>query len=197
MIKSPKIEEVKGKVFGVFTIKDSFSDGLHIYFTCTCSICNNTVNKTWNDLNTSLNKFCNNCRTSPILKPKGEAAFNRLLGIYKDSAKRRGLKWELTKEQFKNLTSSNCHYCGTPPEQIVKGANSIKGKYKLNGQYLNNGVDRKDSKKSYQIDNCVSCCKYCNIGKNDQSYKDYLDRIKRIYYNCIKDKSEINLTNEN
>jgi hypothetical protein len=185
MMKSPSIEEVRGKKFGVFTIKDTFSEGKNKYFVCVCDTCGSIVNRRWSDMYNRSNKFCNNCRTAPTIKKKGEAAFNRLLRVYKDAARQRNLSWDLTREQFKKLTSSNCHYCGEEPKHIVKGVYNNKGQYKLNGQYYHNGVDRRDSSKGYVLDNCVPCCKYCNLGKNDQSYEEYLERITKIYRNLI------------
>lgn len=44
-----------------------------------------------------------------------------------------------------------------------------------------NGIDRLDSNIGYNIENCVTCCKQCNIMKNVWSEKDFLNKIKEIY----------------
>ena len=46
-----------------------------------------------------------------------------------------------------------------------------------NKSYYNikyNGVDRKFNKKGYEIDNVISCCKICNIAKNNNTYYFYV-----------------------
>src|ERR1019366_6802124 len=58
------------------------------------------------------------CRAVP------DAGFRGLLQGYKIHAKERGLEWALTDEQFKEITSSNCHYTGRGPSQVFTSSNS-------------------------------------------------------------------------
>ena len=74
-------------------------------------------------------------------------------------------KWELTEEQFKELRSKPCEYCGQP--------------YTVNGV----GLDRVDSSKHYCIDNVVPCCKVCNTMKSVLSVDEFKQHIVRIYEN--------------
>src|SRR3990172_439815 len=82
---------------------------------------------------------------------KGEASFNQLYCYYKKRALGRGLLFELTKEQFKELTSSKCIYCNSEPSYEQKGQN-------LNGYYIYNGIDRVDNSIGYTVENSVPCC---------------------------------------
>lgn len=83
---------------------------------------------------------------------------------YKKSAKRRNLDFQLTKEEFYNITSQPCHYCG-------------------NFQNYN-GVDRIDSSEGYYYQNCVPCCEICNKMKLDYSIEFWINHMKQIinYY---------------
>ncbi len=66
---------------------------------------------------------------------------------YVRSAKQRNIEFNLSEEEFTNIIKMNCNYCG---EIDTIGFN---------------GVDRIDSDKSYNTENCVSCCKMCNYMK--------------------------------
>jgi len=104
---------------------------------------------------------------------RGKAAFNRLLGSYRRSARKRGIPWRLTRQQFAELTQQECHYCGAAPSQVSSGQ-------RYNGQYEYNGVDRKDNTKGYSPDNVVACCWHCNRMKGDLGYQEFLALIRTI-----------------
>ena len=112
-----------------------------------------------------------------ILKPHGVASFNFLLSSYKSQARVRGHEFLLSEDEFRNLTSSNCHYCGVEPRQYPK---SYKKKGIRNGDYLYNGLDRKDNTAGYTINNVVPCCWSCNNLKKAIGYDDFLYRVQRI-----------------
>jgi len=76
-------------------------------------------------------------------------------GIGKFQAKRRGLSWLLTLEEFSGLQGLPCHYCGLP-YTVVQGA----------------GLDRVDSDRGYERDNVVPCCWECNQAKHDNFHHD-------------------------
>lgn len=112
----------------------------------------------------------NKKRTLPI----GTAASNSLFAAYKKGAKHRNLCFELPKTLFLELTSSTCFYCGRPPNQS-------RSEKRFNGVYLHNGIDRVDSSKGYEKDNCVPCCKHCNVAKMGQTQEAFFIMIKTIY----------------
>lgn len=102
-----------------------------------------------------------------------EAACNDLLSRYKRSARQRHLVFNLTYDQFRDITSSDCHYCGVSPSQERKCKN-------CQDNYIYNGIDRKDPKIGYVIENCIPCCWICNRAKSDLNYIDFKTYIERL-----------------
>lgn len=120
--------------------------------------------------------YCNMINENP-----GLTMFYR---SYKDGAKARNLQFNLSKEDFLSLVSSDCIYCGNPP--ITKEYITTHKSY-----YAANGIDRIDLSKGYTLDNCVPCCTKCNVMKLDYSKLDFLNHIKKIYYfNFVNKGSE-------
>ena len=74
------------------------------------------------------------------------------------------------------MFQKNCHYCGVEPNQFPKG-NWAKS---YNGLFIYNGIDRKDNKIGYLLENCVSCCTICNRAKHSLSEEDFENWITRI-----------------
>jgi len=93
--------------------------------------------------------------------------------------------FDLTKEQFKELTSSNCYYCGSEPSTVCKSKSK-----KHPSQYVYNGIDRVDNNKDYIVNNCVPCCEMCNRMKLDDEQETFLARIKKIYDKLINTVEE-------
>jgi hypothetical protein len=113
------------------------------------------------------------CGCSRIL-PSGQGAFNKLFYTYSYDAKRRGFAFDLTKDDFKNITKQPCFYCGENPSKVF----GAKGN---NGTYTYTGVDRIDSNKGYIKGNVIPCCSFCNTMKMNLNYNEFLFRIKKIY----------------
>lgn len=107
-------------------------------------------------------------------KAPGESNFNTLFSSYKDSAISRGYEFRLTKDQFREITSMNCDYCGKIPRQYFKS-------HKSNGAYICNGIDRVDNGIGYIYENCVPCCEDCNRGKMKKTKEEFLAWVDRIY----------------
>lgn len=120
--------------------------------------------------------------------PAGEKPFNDLFGRYKYCARTRKIEFYLSKEQFRQLTQGNCHYCQKPPSQKITGRNK--------NFFIYNGIDRVDSSKPYSIDNVVSCCGDCNYCKSDFTKEKFLDLVRKIYHThfnetCINRENQI------
>ena len=110
--------------------------------------------------------------------PVGESARNQLLLIYKRGAKKRGLDFSLSRDEFLSLTSDDCHYCGSPPTNVLD-----RGKYtggRGNGALIYNGIDRVDSAIGYRPSNCVTCCMPCNHAKMRMSYGAFIAWLDRL-----------------
>ena len=73
-------------------------------------------------------------------------------GVY--SAKRRGLTFTVTLEQYAALINQPCYYCQDRFGMIQDNQTGV-------------GLDRIDNSIGYEIGNVVSCCKICNQIKMD------------------------------
>lgn len=125
----------------------------------------------------------------PHTLPKGEAAKNWVFNDYKQSAKKRGLFFSLSKEELLFITSQKCHYCGEAPHRSAKrghiGNSAVKS---MNGDYIYNGIDRVDNNIGYILSNCVPCCWKCNELKKAKTYDHFLEHIWKIAKNLkLKD----------
>lgn len=113
------------------------------------------------------------------LLPDRLGAKRYVLNAIKQSAKKRGLLYELVEKDAISLITKECHYCGRPPSSVMS-----KGSTHL-GPFYYNGLDRKDNTKGYLLDNVITCCYHCNIAKSTLSYQDFLEMIKSIYHKLI------------
>jgi len=75
-------------------------------------------------------------------------------------AVRRGLAYELTREQFMTFWQKPCTYCGDAIPTV--------------------GLDRVENDKGYTLDNLVSCCAVCNSMKSSMTMAQFLARCGRI-----------------
>lgn len=119
-------------------------------------------------------------------KVDGNPAENRLMGIYKNSAKKRDYDFGLTKKQFMKIATGNCRYCGCEPSRVA--FNSIK-----TISLLYNGVDRLDNNKGYTLDNCVPCCTHCNKAKLDKTEKEFEKWIINAYNKLMERRNEFKI----
>jgi hypothetical protein len=79
---------------------------------------------------------------------------------YLISATNKGIKFDLSIEEFNTLISQDCTYCGEP---------------------VANGLDKIDCKGDYILSNVVPCCRYCNIMKFTYSTQDFLKHVEKIH----------------
>ena len=103
-----------------------------------------------------------------MIQGNSKGGFNTLYNTYRFMAKKRNLEFQLTKEEFAELTKENYWYCGRPPSQIRKN-------HKARDYYLYNGIDRVDNSKGYVSNNCTPCCGMCNKMKNAYSGEDFIN----------------------
>lgn len=80
--------------------------------------------------------------------------------------------YTLTYDEFINIITNDCYYCGIKPSQVFRTKQ---------GTLLYNGIDRVDNNIGYHIDNCVTCCEYCNRMKLTMTKEEFYSRITRIY----------------
>ena len=184
-----KVIELTGKRFGrLIVIERSYPNRFkHPVWLCKCDCGNDKIVPGYN-LRTGRTKSCG-CfgkerRALATRLDYGLSCMRRTIKQYKNSAKRRGISWNLTEDQFKEITQKVCSYCGAKPNNRTKDKESF-------GDYIYNGIDRIDNNKGYSVNNIVPCCKSCNSTKGVASQKDFKARIKRIYNYLFKE--EVNL----
>lgn len=106
--------------------------------------------------------------------------FNEVYNSYRKEALKKKLNFDLSKEEFFNLSQQHCYYCDCLP----------KNRKVREEDFVYSGIDRIDNKKGYQIDNTVPCCKICNIAKNNLELEVFLKHVTQLYLN-LKDKNLI------
>lgn len=157
--------ELSGQKFGMLSVlnKNGRNKRNQMVWKCLCD-CGNTVNVQTNSL---ISKNTQSCGCAHRVG-KGVAAMNGLFSLYKISARKRNIKFEITINEFRKITKSNCFYCGAKPSQICSGAT-------WDGDYIYNGIDRVRNNEGYEKGNCVACCKICNYAKRDMSFDDFIE----------------------
>lgn len=185
-----RVQDITGKVFSRLTVIKQVQRPENVknkesYWMCKCE-CGKEIIVNSGSLKNGHTNSCGCYHLDKISIKHGQAAINSLINGYIRSAKERNLDFDLSKEEFLNLTKQNCYYCGKEPSQISTNKSKIN-----NGIYIYNGVDRVDSSVGYTLDNCVPCCKQCNIAKMTQSKTDFLSWVKRIYEYSFLNKNII------
>lgn len=91
---------------------------------------------------------------------------------------------KLTKEEFYSMSQMNCHYCNSKPSNnfnYSRGCKKSSEQAKEQGDFIYNGLDRKDSSIiAHDIDLCVPCCRICNWAKSKLTMKEFYNWINRI-----------------
>lgn len=89
---------------------------------------------------------------------------------YQRNAKSKNRNFDLSEDEFVEITSQPCIYCGS-----------------FSDTYNNEpfcGVDRIDSNLGYSIDNCVPCCATCNRMKMDMDVDIWFNQMRKIINYC-------------
>lgn len=144
----------------------------------------------WNCINVHTGKSIT-CTNSYLYKVRDRVLaksekFNQLgfrNYLYRNSivgAKNRGHSFSLSFEEFNDIISKPCYYCGEPPKLINKELLIKRGDtHQLPIKY--NGIDRLNPDEGYTIDNCVPCCSICNYMKHTQQKEDFLRHVEKVY----------------
>lgn len=84
--------------------------------------------------------------------------------LYRTQAKRRGLVFNITREQFDTrFFADACSYCGTT---------------RVDPQTL--GIDRFDNAIGYEPENCRACCATCNYMKLAMTMADFVEKCRAV-----------------
>jgi hypothetical protein len=95
---------------------------------------------------------------------------------YRVKSLEKNFDFQITEEQFYDITSGKCYICGKIPSNIHK-----------------NGIDRFNSSIGYVFENCRCCCGECNYMKNNYDYGIFVDKLKTIHthYNSKQSLHEV------
>jgi hypothetical protein len=151
-----------------------------------CKQCNHMKNDTNQEI---FIKLCEHIATFNKLydgKLYNDILINTKFGRYsqyKSSADKRNIIFELTKDEFINIVSKPCNYCGI----------SDLTYYNTNGA---GGIDRIDSNNNYIISNCISCCGMCNKMKLDYTKDDFLNKCVQIINNQKTETNKLIIKNK-
>lgn len=96
---------------------------------------------------------------------KGRAIF--LQNAYLKFDKKRGYESNLTQNDLINVFSLNCSYCG----------------------HAATGFDRIDNSKGHTTENCIPCCKDCNVARMD----NFTHEEMKIIGSAIKEVKDLRL----
>jgi len=168
-----KIIDLKCKKFGKLSVVNKLPVMRKgkTFFLCKCDCGVTKEFESWN-LRSGQTTSCG-CQNK---LEEGESACRHLFHLYKtNNAEKRGHVWKLLLEDFKIITKQNCFYCGQEPNNYHD-----RSKTRANGNYIYNGIDRKDNSKGYTKKNVVACCKTCNAMKSKLNKKQFLDQVKKI-----------------
>ena len=173
-----KFIDSTGQVFGKLTVikRNGTDKNLNAMWLCKCE-CGKEITVRGHNLRQGTNScgcLREEIQRERLRKTSGLASMRQVINNYKRNAKRSGRIWNITEEQFKELTQKDCYYCGAKPNNMAKNLY-------YNGNYKYNGLDRVNSNKDYTIDNVVPCCKTCNIAKHQMTLQEYKEWVKKSY----------------
>ncbi|MFQ5685094.1 MAG: hypothetical protein ACE5GV_00390 [Candidatus Scalindua sp.] len=162
----------KGNKYGKLTVIKRIrnENGRGAKWLCECD-CGNTTKALGGSLRNGQRKSCGCLHVVNIEK----TGLNILYSITERKCKQLKREFCLSKDQFYELIKGDCEYCGSRPSQLIKRQKSKKT------QIIYNGIDRVDSLKGYELENCVTCCKYCNRSKSDMGLEDWKKQITKIF----------------
>lgn len=181
----PAFKDLTGRRFGMLTVEELLKDrdpNGQIRYLCRCE-CGREVVKIRSYLSNEHIRSCG-CVKPHVLGGRDRSPENQGYGRWKTELTSRHHTTTLTFDQWIAVVTRNCEYCGSPPmPRLARHYNTTT--------YLGNGIDRIDSKKEYDIDNCVPCCTICNRMKRDHSLLEFKHHIQRIHRHLnLKDLEE-------
>ena len=91
------------------------------------------------------------------------ASYNR----YKIRANNKSLQFDLTKDEYDGIVTSQCYLCGRKSYEKHK-----------------NGIDRIDNNLGYIMSNVKPCCGSCNYIKKDMELTELFNKMTEIFLKC-------------
>lgn len=105
---------------------------------------------------------------------------------YRDSAKKRGLSFNLSVDEFGRLLLQACKYCGAEPAKEIDISKHMKF---IPIETKVSGIDRLNNCVGYEPTNCVTCCETCNRLKHSMGAGDFIEHLLKICQNLRFDQA--------
>lgn len=144
--------------------------------------CIDCSSESWKFSNTfnGLKYGCKKCYDESLKRFDNGPAKKKAWTSLKSNAKSRGIQVGISFDEFCNVASKDCVYCGAKPV-------SKSGFKDWQKQAFLNGIDRINNDDGYYIGNIVSCCYQCNWSKRDLSINEWSDWIMNLSSNFKTD----------
>jgi hypothetical protein len=150
--------------------------GKRLFYKVSCKKCGNECEMRKDSIMNSQRSSCINCKGNGRIASL-EAPINVYFSNYKRNANIGGLEWNLSNEDFNNIITKPCIYCGSLPKELQ----SLEKYHFVTERVKVNGVDRVNNELGYTLNNCVPCCTMCNKMKLIYSETEFLEHISQIF----------------
>lgn len=174
---------LSGQIFGKLTVLhidfDKVGKERGSFYICVCD-CGSKLSKSRHSLVRAKNpvKSCGCLQKEAarrLVKPNGGSDKKCWINKYKKRAEKQQVEFSLSDEEFFQLCSKDCFYCGDKPIVRSHGYKSVYGV-----PFLSNGLDRIKPNEGYVLENVVPCCTHCNLQKRNTSQYDFIQRAIKI-----------------
>ena len=136
-----------------------------------CKHCNKSFLSPTTRFRTS--KSCYDCRGIILRKSSEDITWKNHYGMVKGRKNAKEKGFDLTLEQFIEISQKNCFYCNSEPTKT-------RGHRSWSTYIYTNGLDRVDSNHGYLYNNVVPCCIYCNTAKREKTQQEFYSWIDRL-----------------
>lgn len=109
-----------------------------------------------------------------IIRGFGETTKNNAYVKYISNARTRKILFQLSKNEFLEIVTQNCFYCGESPSRMEKSMSN-------NGDFIYNGIDRLNNAEGYIKGNVVASCWRCNQAKYNMSLSEFYEWNEKVY----------------
>ena len=127
----------------------------------------------------------------PPYKPEGQPSYVAKYSFYTRNSYKRKISFNLTLNEFVEIATKNCAYCGAKPASFnhYKFQKNKMKKFSYDRAEIKiNGIDRIDSSKGYEIGNCAPCCKNCNFAKSKLTVEEFKIHVLKMYTHLFQGK---------
>lgn len=152
-----------GTRFGNWTIIEYPYKSRNVLARCDCG------RESWVSLGNLIGRASSGCRDC-YLGGRSTTPEHQTFRSVLATARRRGIRFDLSFDEWMEISQRDCEYCGCPPQNMIT---SLGFRY--------NGLDRVDSDGIYEVSNVVPCCRLCNRAKSDIPLDEFIDWIRMVY----------------